>query len=123
MVFAIKSNEVQENPLREKHIYSSLKRELHKLNCPVIAINGMSDHVHLLFKNQEELLLDQIAKQIKTVSSLQTNVNWEKGYASFSIGERQVDIVTNYILTQKERHTKIKELESDYWKRIVLKAG
>jgi len=131
MVFATKCRDLQIDYSIEKKVYAFLKTELQKMNCVVIAINGMPDHVHLLFSGRRDLSSSEIAKQIKGASSFWINQQkltaekfaWQRGYAVFSVSHHQVGVVTHYIQNQKKHHAKVEEMEADYWKKIVSKAS
>ncbi|MEW6195785.1 MAG: transposase [Bacteroidota bacterium] len=53
----------------EKVIYNFISVELRGLGCPVRIINGMPNHVHLLFLQNPNKSISEIIKQIKGSSS------------------------------------------------------
>ncbi|NOT75735.1 MAG: IS200/IS605 family transposase [Cyclobacteriaceae bacterium] len=97
---------------QEKKIYQHLEEQLIELNCPVKIINGMPDHVHLLFKQNPNISVEDTLKQIKGNTSYWINHNdvltekfaWQTGYGAFSVSESQLEKVTAYILNQKMHH-------------------
>ncbi|WP_289663839.1 IS200/IS605 family transposase [Flavobacterium panacagri] len=96
----------------EKQLYDFIWLELTELGCPVRIINGMPDHVHVLFLQNPQKTISDIVKQIKGSSSHFMNRGefilekfaWQTGYAAFSVSESQLDVVYNYIKNQKEHH-------------------
>ncbi|SFC51899.1 IS200/IS605 family transposase [Flavobacterium phragmitis] len=96
----------------EKDLYDFIWQELTELGCPVRIINGMPDHVHVLFLQNPQKSITDIVKQIKGSSSHFMNRGefilekfaWQTGFATFSVSESQLDIVYNYIKNQKEHH-------------------
>lgn len=98
----------------EKKLYDFICQELTDLGCPVRIINGMPDHVHVLFLQNPQKTISDIVKQIKGSSSHFMNEGefilekfaWQRGFAAFSVSESQLDIVFNYIKNQKHHHLK-----------------
>lgn len=98
----------------EKKLYDFICQDLTDLGCPVRIINGMPDHVHVLFLQNPQKTISDIVKQIKGSSSHFMNEGefilekfaWQRGFASFSVSESQLDVVFNYIKNQKHHHLK-----------------
>lgn len=98
----------------EKKVYDYIHDELIELGCPVRIINGMPDHVHVLFLQNSQKTISDIVKQIKGSSSHFMNEGefilekfaWQRGFAAFSVSESQLDVVFNYIKNQKHHHLK-----------------
>lgn len=98
----------------EKQLYDFIWQELSELGCPVRIINGMPDHVHVLFLQNPQKTISDIVKQIKGSSSHFMNRGefilekfaWQTGFAVFSVSESQLEAVYNYIKNQKQHHLK-----------------
>ncbi len=98
----------------ENKIYDYLRNQLIEMQCPVRAVNGMPDHIHLLFLQNPKMAVTEIVKQIKGNSSHWMNseniipekFSWQTGYAVYSVSESQLDKVFHYIANQKEHHSK-----------------
>ena len=98
----------------ERKLYDFIYQELAELECPVRIINGMPDHVHVLFLQNPQKTISDIVKQIKGSSSHFMNEGefilekfaWQRGFAAFSVSESQLDVVFNYIKNQKQHHLK-----------------
>ena len=98
----------------EQKVYEQKKIELNSIGCPVRIINGMPDHVHLLFQQNPKMAIIDILKQVKGGSSywlnnqnlIEQKFGWQTGYAAYSVSESQLDVIHNYILNQKEHHKK-----------------
>src|SRR5579862_4983871 len=96
----------------ERAVYDYLRTQLHEMDCPVRIINGMPEHVHLLFLQNPKLPITDIIKQVKGSSSFWINeqnllnekFGWQTGYAAFSVSESQLEKVYQYILNQKQHH-------------------
>lgn len=81
----------------EKQLYDFITFGLKELGCPVSLINGMPDHIHLLFLQNPDKSIAGTIKQIKGFSSHWINQErfvsvpfaWQTGYAAFSVSESQ----------------------------------
>jgi putative transposase len=75
-------------------------------------VNGMPDHVHLLFLQNPSRAMTEIIKNIKGNSSHWINQNelcdlpfsWQTGYAAFSVSDEILDRVCRYVANQKLHH-------------------
>lgn len=114
---------------RHSLIKNEWKDELHKYitgiiqnnNHKMLQINGMSDHIHILFGMRPSQSLSDLMKQIKQESSKWINnqgfvtgrFSWQAGYGAFSYSKSEVPIVINYIKNQ-ELHHKSKTFQEEY---------
>lgn len=113
----------------EKQIHEHMREQLIENGCPVGIINGMPDHVHLLFLQNHKMSVAEIIKQVKGNTSYWINEQnliiekfaWQTGYASYSVSESQMERVFRYIKNQKEHHQK-KTFMSEYDDFISLHA-
>ena len=79
-----------------------------------VQIGGVDDHVHLLLGFPPTLVLSDAARRIKGESSKWisdkfprlSDFAWQDGYGLFTIGHSQIEETVNYILRQREHHTK-----------------
>jgi len=75
-------------------------------------INGVEDHVNCLIRLKTVQTPSNVVKQIKGESSRWVNKNvlieqpfrWQKGYGVFSVDEKSVPAVRQYIYNQEEHH-------------------
>lgn len=89
-----------------------MREQLRKCNCIPLSINGMPDHVHLLFIQDYRKSIAEIMKQVKGATSHWVNSNnivphrfgWQDGFGGFSVSERDVARVKHYIQRQKQHH-------------------
>ena len=105
---------------RQELIYPPVEEELHaylggtckKLECPPIIVGGYTDHIHILTKLSKKVAFMKLVEEVKSHSSkwIKTkdktlkNFYWQNGYGAFSVNPTEVDVVFNYIATQKEHH-------------------
>jgi REP element-mobilizing transposase RayT len=119
---------------REKLIHPNVERDIHKIlyskfeenQSPVLALNGTTDHIHVLFLMNHKKALDETIKIIKGGSTYEINnqklsnekFSWQTGFGAFSVSEQNKDTVIQYIRNQKQRHkTQTLEQEMDWIKK------
>lgn len=77
------------------------------------AINGTTDHVHLLVSLPPALALSDAMRVLKTNSSRWVNEEkrrafaWQVGYGAFSVSQSNARAVAEYIARQEEHHRRI----------------
>ena len=81
------------------------------LDSKLIAMNGPSDHVHLLVNLGKRISVADVLMNVKRDSSRWMHdvggigdFAWQAGYFGFSIGESTIDALKAYIANQKEHH-------------------
>ena len=103
-----------------KKLYEHITNELkNKFECKVRAINGMQEHIHILFLLNPNYSISDILKNIKGESSHWINFDnltknkfsWQTGYSAFSVSESMVKEVELYIERQKVHHKKMTFME------------
>jgi REP element-mobilizing transposase RayT len=83
-------------------------------NNKMLAINGMSDHIHLFIGLHPALSVSNLVKDIKLASNDWINTKnlnrarfeWQDGFGAFSYSRSQVHAVCNYIENQQAHHRK-----------------
>lgn len=111
-------------------IHEQFEADLHKyingilknLESPVLTINSVPDHIHILFRLSKNYALATVVQEVKKSSSKWMKSDgpknrafrWQIGYGAFSVSSSKIEIVGKYIRDQKQHHRKInykKELE------------
>ncbi len=85
-----------------------------KLDCPLILVGGVEDHLHILARHGRTITQADWVKELKRGSSLWikerdsklSDFAWQAGYGVFSVSTSNVDAVTDYIARQEEHHRK-----------------
>ena len=77
-----------------------------------IAINGMEDHVHILFHLPASIALAKAVQLLKANSSKWMNehgrqFSWQEGYGAFSVSTSNTAKVVRYIREQEQHHRKM----------------
>ncbi len=112
------------------HIKSHIEDDF---DCPVRAINGSTDHVHVLLLLSPNYAIKDILQNMKGESShwvnqenlTSTKFAWQTGYAAFSVSESSVAEVQWYIENQKQHHASrtLEEECGELFLRYGLAAG
>jgi REP element-mobilizing transposase RayT len=92
-------------------LYTFLEEKLESAGCRAIMINGLEDHVHVLFRLNKNLSIGEILSRLKGSSARYINslhakdelFEWQRGYAAFSIDNQNLARVCGYIKNQKNR--------------------
>jgi putative transposase len=122
VVFAVKR--------RENLIDKKWKDELYKYICGIVngnkqkvyAINGVSDHIHILLSIRPDVSLSELMRDIKGCSSkwinekkfMKEKFQWQEGYGAFSYSHSQLNTIIKYIENQEAHHAK-KTFKDEYY--------
>ena len=88
---------------------------LQNIGCEPILINGVEDHVHLLYNLSRTMTIAGLVEEAKKSSSkwmkeqgaAYGDFYWQGGYGAFSVSQSNVEQVRAYIATQEEHHRKV----------------
>ncbi|MFW5720770.1 MAG: IS200/IS605 family transposase [Bacteroidota bacterium] len=113
LIYGTKSHYPFIKPEWSGELYAYLGGSLKNYQCPPIIINGVSDHVHILFCLSKNHALAKVIEEIKKQSSkwvkeksFNSKFSWQIGYAAFSVSSSKVEIVKRYIANQQAHHKK-----------------
>ena len=84
-----------------------------------LAINGMADHVHMVFGMRPSQSVSDLVKQVKMGSSIWINdskfisskFRWQDGFGAFSYSKSQLPALIHYVINQEIHHQKKTFLE------------
>lgn len=101
--------------LWEERLYQYITGIIQNHGHKLLAINGMPDHIHLLFGMRPTQSLADLMRDVKGDSSLWINQNrfvggkfsWQEGYGGFSYSKSQISTVATYIENQQYHHKKV----------------
>jgi REP element-mobilizing transposase RayT len=96
----------------EPDLYAYAGGICRRMGSPLLAMNGTSDHVHMLVSLGKTVTLADLmlnikrdsSKWIKSRDAALREFGWQDGYFAFSIGESGVEALQAYISSQKEHH-------------------
>ncbi|WP_417429457.1 IS200/IS605 family transposase [Halpernia sp.] len=121
IIFSTKNREnfIDENI--EEQLFSYLGGICKNHKCYPIQIGGYRNHIHILCLLSQKITLAKLmeelkshsSKWIKTKDAKYSNFYWQNGYGAFSVNPKQIDIVKEYIINQKEHH-QIKSFQDEY---------
>ncbi len=100
---------------------------LRNIECPVLQIGGVEDHVHVLLRLSRTVSLAQVVEKTKTSTSKWIKTKgpsefaWQAGYGAFSIGQGESEGVIRYIQGQAEHHRTVSFQEE--LRALFLEAG
>ena len=119
----------------QKYMTGIVQNYGHKM----LAINNMSDHMHMFFGFRPNQSLSDLMRIVKSESSKWINekrftpaaFNWQEGYGAFSYSRSDVNKVAEYVLNQEEHHRRktfleeyeqfLKQFEVDYDERYIFR--
>ncbi|HMG75964.1 MAG TPA: IS200/IS605 family transposase [Pyrinomonadaceae bacterium] len=115
LVFSTKNREPFIKPAIESELHPYMAKIFRALKSPSLAIDGTTDHVHILFCLGRVMKVADLVEEVKTGSSkwIKTkgpefrNFHWQKGYGAFSIGQSNVAALKRYIHSQKQHHSRV----------------
>jgi len=112
IVFSTKGRKQWLQPEIETELFSYITATCKNLNCPLIQINGTTDHIHALLVLNRTTTISKLISEMKSGSSrwIKTKGNfysdfaWQGGYGAFSVARPSIDKAINYIASQKKHH-------------------
>jgi putative transposase len=121
LVFAVKNKENNLQYNFRKRIFEYMSGILTTQKHKSIIVNGVSDHVHILFGLNPSKSISDIVHDLKRNSSLMINNEklckgrfaWQDGYGGFTYSRSQLDGIYKYIENQ-ELHHKKKTFKEEY---------
>jgi len=113
-VFAVENRQSLITPVIKEDLYKYITGIVTKQDQKLIAINGISDHVHILIGLKPSMALADLVRDIKSDSATFINkrrlvhgrFNRQEGYGAFSYGHSQLNRIIRYIQTQEKHHKK-----------------
>ncbi|MGQ0761934.1 MAG: IS200/IS605 family transposase [Acidobacteriota bacterium] len=138
-VFAVDGRLSLIRPEFEEELYKYITGIVRNNGQKLIAINGMSDHVHILIGLKPAMALADLVRDIKADSSefinrkkwVRGRFSWQEGYGAFSYGHSQLGTIIRYIQNQEQHHrrrtfkdeylTWLKKFEVPFDERYIFK--
>jgi len=112
IVFSTKNREPLILPEIEHELFQYVCGTARQLQCPIIKINGVEDHIHILLHLGRTISVSKLISELKSSSSRWVKTKgdkyryfcWQDGYGAFSVSRPIIDSAINYISNQKEHH-------------------
>jgi len=139
VVFAVKGRQSLIQANWEEELYKYISGIITNKGQKLIAINGVSDHIHILIGLKPACRLSDLLREVKKSSNAfikekkftKFKFDWQEGYGAFSYSHSALDNVLTYINNQKEHHRKktfkeeyiefLKKFEVDYKEEYLFK--
>ncbi|WP_319500355.1 IS200/IS605 family transposase [uncultured Draconibacterium sp.] len=114
-VFSVQNRLCVIRPEWETSLYRYITGIIQNNGHKLLAINGMSDHIHIFFGLRPSQSLSSLMQDVKANSSKWINQNnfvagrfsWQEGFGAFSYSKSQISQVVDYIENQKTHHKTI----------------
>ncbi|MFM7329990.1 MAG: IS200/IS605 family transposase [Bacteroidota bacterium] len=111
-IFAVQSKNALIEDEWESDLHQFIKCEMARNQNQVIAINGLSNHIHILAQINPDCefsalfvdLKEKSAQWINNHYSLQESFAWQEGYGAVTCSPESLDEITDYINDQKFVH-------------------
>jgi putative transposase len=113
LIFGTKNRYPFISDIIEIELHKYISEILDNYESPALKINSVPDHIHILFRLSKKYTLIQVVEEAKKHSSKWMKskgidgFTWQIGYGAFSVSSSQIEIVSNYIINQKEHHKTI----------------
>ncbi len=110
LIFSTKNREPLIHPDIEERLHSYIIGVSREQRVPILKINGIEDHVHILIKLHPSIALATLVREYKSYSTAWMKKNeysdfsWQAGYGGFSYSKSMLEPVIKYISNQKEHH-------------------
>jgi len=121
IIFVVKGRDSVILPAWEEELFKYITGIVQNKGQKMLAINGVSNHIHFLIGLKPSCKLSDLIREIKKSSNKFINnskfthykFEWQEGYAAFSYSFSAIDNVVKYIKNQKEHH-RIKSFSEEY---------
>jgi REP element-mobilizing transposase RayT len=139
VIFGVKYRQALIRKEWKNELYKYMTGIVQHYGHKMICINGVEDHIHMLFGFRPTQSLSDLVKQVKQSSSAWINeqnlvschFSWQSGFGAFSYSKSHLDKVINYIKLQEEHHQKksfreeyvdfLEAFKVDYDQRYIFK--
>ena len=96
----------------EYKLHGFINHRCKEYDSPLLAINSMPDHIHVLVRLSKNIALAKLLMNVKKDSSAWmkkegvSDFAWQNGYGAFSVNSYGIPNVMKYIHNQKIHHLK-----------------
>jgi REP element-mobilizing transposase RayT len=112
IVFAVKNRDSIITKTWEGELYKYITGIVQNKQQKMLAINGVSNHIHFLIGMKPTCCIADLVREIKKSSNefikekkfTPFKFEWQEGYGAFSYSHSALNDVIAYIVNQKEHH-------------------
>jgi REP element-mobilizing transposase RayT len=138
-VFAVQNRECIIRNSWKEELYKYISGIVQSNNHKILSINGMPDHIHILFGLRPSQSIADLMQDVKGSSSkwinnkklVHSKFSWQEGYGAFSYSKADVPAIIQYIINQTDHHKRktfseeyyemLQEFEVDFDDRFIFK--
>jgi putative transposase len=125
-VFAVQNRLCLISDKWKEGLYKYMAGIIEKQDNKLLALNGISDHVHALISMKPDQAPSDLMYSLKRSSSIWINQNrfvrgrfsWQEGFGAFSCGRSQIPLIAGYIENQ-EKHHQVEPFREEYLKCLL----
>jgi REP element-mobilizing transposase RayT len=126
IVFSTKNRQPLITDNVKTRLYDYTGGTVRKQGGIALAINGMSDHVHVLAKLRADKAVSDVLRDLKANSSgwmheifpELKDFSWQNGYGAFTVSASQVGKVREYVANQEKHHQEIGSFRNEFIKLL-----
>lgn len=115
LIFSTKNRQPLLTPEYQTRLYDYIGGTIRKQGGIALAINGITDHVHLLVKLRPDKAVSDVLRDLKANASgwmheifpELRDFSWQNGYGAFTVSASHVERVRQYIANQEAHHQKL----------------
>ena len=93
-------------------LFRYMREKVEELGGTVLALNGSTDHVHLVARLPSAISVSRFIGQVKGYASRMFNASghpaapiyWQVGYGAFTVSPQQLAVVIRYVERQELHH-------------------
>jgi putative transposase len=113
IIWATKERRPLISPEIERVITEAAMQKSQSLACPIQAMNGVADHMHVAVCIPPRIAVAEWVRQVKGISAhtvndlfpnLDIRFQWQRGYGVLTFGAKHLPVVSDYIARQKQHH-------------------
>jgi putative transposase len=121
LVFSTKERRPLLRDAERNRLHAYIAGILENHRSPLIEVNSVQDHIHILFAQSKAHAPARVVEQVKASSSAWLKAQntwygdfaWQAGYGEFSVSPTHVQRIRHYIRRQPEHHAK-EDFQNEY---------
>jgi REP element-mobilizing transposase RayT len=115
VIFHVKTTSPKIDESHWPRVHEYIGQLINTTGCKSLCVGGVTDHIHALCVLSRQVTVSHLVEEMKrnssrwmkTLDKRYETFQWQGGYAVFSVGQSLVDKSREYILHQREHHTKM----------------
>jgi putative transposase len=121
VIFSTKGRKALLKKAWREDVFRYMAGIINNLGATSMIVNGVDDHVHILFRMKPHLNQSEIVQKVKANSSrfinerkfLPTRFEWQNGFGTFTCSKSHASMVYSYIEKQEQHHSR-ESFEQEY---------